>query len=58
MNTDDQKREIEALAKMRQQNLEQLRKLWFKYADLAGVLQAAERNDSSLKQERRARSSN
>ena len=58
MNTEDQKREIEALAKMRQQNLEQLRKLWFKYADLEGVIQAAERNDSSLKQERRARSSN
>jgi hypothetical protein len=58
MNTEDQKREIEALAKMRQQNLEQLRKLWFKYAGLEGVLQAAELNDSSLKQERRARSSN
>jgi hypothetical protein len=57
MNTDDQKREIEALEKMRQQNLEQLRKLWLKYADLTGVLQAAERNDSSLTQERRARNS-
>jgi len=55
MNADDQKREIEALAKMREQNLEQLRKLWSKYEGLEGVLQAAERNDSSLKQERRAR---
>ena len=55
MNIEDQKREIEELAKMRQQHVEQLRKLWSKYEELEAVVQAAERNESVSIEKRQSR---